>query len=302
MTSVNNHQVLNFNQPKAETKATKANAFSAAQNFSSIDTLGQQTTSKGLGFSTLKQKKNFLYSFWDFLKSFFVTQKQENEDQEPSTKLFIDNPEPKSSFSPNVVLYDRFIDLDFIGKNKDKYIFILSGNQEARGGRYGQSALLRPALEKYPESIVELPVTRSHANILDPSTLREVSLREDRPEDLVHNIKCLDSALNDAIQRSKSTGKTIFLLKGGYGTGAARMYAFAPKSFKALNKLFEKKLGVRYLLDPLRVQYSLEYVDEIENQDARVKLKQGYSDQFDPEQISKDLWSNGWALNQNIAA
>ena len=215
-----------------------------------------------------------------------------------NTKVYIDDPSSKNAYTPKILIYDGLVDMSFVEKNIDKYIFLFSGNLNGTGGRYGQSSALRPAKAAFPESIVEIPVTRAHANVLDPSTLKEVSYKEDTNEELAQNLQQIEAVIDDAISRSSTTGKTLLMLKGGYGTGGARMYAFAPKTFKGMNKLFEKKLGVRNMLSPLHAKYTLEYVNEKEI-DPQEEAKDLDEADFSPEAISKDLWANGWSLTKH---
>lgn len=245
-------------------------------------------------------QQGFCLKLWNSFKALFGFGKKEKEiELEP--KYYIDEPGPKNLYAPKVVIHKGLVDMNFIEKNLDKYIFILSGNLKGTGGRHGQSSVLRPAKNKYPDSVVEMPVTLEHANVLDPETLKEVSYREGSVEEIAQNVRHINEAIDDAIDRSRKTGKTLLMLKGGYGTGGARMFAFAPKTFKAMNKLFERKLGVRNILDPLHAKYSLDYVSEVEIDPASDKdasLEIGFS----PEQISKDLWANGWSLARHSQA
>lgn len=303
MNNVNNDHSIKIPQPKADIRPNKnsetnKNQLNKAQDIRELDYL-HKLTDKDLKKTVENTKQGFFAKIWNSIKSLFGFGKRQKKLVEGS-KLYIDEPAAKNSYTPKVLIYDGLIDMNFIEKNLNKYLFMLSGNLKGVGGRYGQSSILRPAKNKYPDSIIELPVTLEHANVLDPATLKEVSFKEDTEEELAQNLKHINNAIEDAIEKSSITGKTILMLKGGYGTGGARMFAFAPRTFKGMNKLFEKKLGVRNMLDPLRAKYSLDYVSELaKDLETDTKINLDNEPGFSPEEVSRDLWANGWSLSKH---
>ena len=68
-----------------------------------------------------------------------------------------------------------------------------------------------------------------------------------------------------------------------------------------MNRIFEEKLGVRNLLDPISAKYSLDYVSETKIDDKPEDIVLNDKD-FTPEEISQDLWKNVWSLSRHKVA
>ena len=189
---------------------------------------------------------------------------------------------------PKVEIFDQKLDLDFIEANKDHYVFLLSGNLSQKAGRFGQSSLLRVTKVKYPDSIVEVPVTLEPAHLLDPQLIPSVSYKEKSDKQVDKNISYIEAALNSAIQKAQEGKKSIMLLRGGYGTGGARMYANAPKNFKGMAKLFKEKFGVKFMVNPKTSQYVL--VDNSSKPEEQMQTNtNGTQKQNNP------LWITDWS-------
>jgi hypothetical protein len=238
-----------------------------------------------------ESKKGFFVNILDTIKQLlgFKTAK---------SNIINNSTQSNLGFIPNVEIFNQIISKDFIEQNADKYIFVLSGNVRGTTSRYGQSALLSMVKKTVPESVVELPVQIEHAAILDDQHLKKVAFKEESIEVVQDNIERITQALDQAIEKARLSGKTIALLKGGYGTGASRMYFYSPKTFQAMNKLFEDKFGVKMWYDPKSSCYQLSFAKEVNSSPKPNNRTKG----FDTETLRNDLWNNIWSIAPQLTS
>jgi hypothetical protein len=284
-------RISNPIQIKAPVSAAKEDSMSIEHGLTREELRPMHSIQASANHET-RTKPSFIINLWQGLKSFLGLGIEE------SKKITKQN--DNSDFRPSITIYDKIITKDFIEQNSDQYVFVLSGNEEKTASRYGQSAVLARVKKTVPESVVELPVQIEHAAILDDNHLTKAAFKETTEEELQKNVEITSKALDQAIEKARTTGKSIMLLKGGYGTGAARMYFYSPKTFAAMNKLFEEKLGVKMWYNSKSSRYQLSFVDEIEglmkpNLEPREK-------ELDEDKITGRLWRNIWSVTPQHSA
>lgn len=247
----------------------------------------------------IEKRQNVFARFWNWFKGIFGFGNRLGSVDLPKvsgTKVWVHQPHAMTSHErPQVHIQEGLVDSTFVKNNVDKYVFVFGSNLGRIPGRFGQSSILRQVKNLYPESIVELPVTQLPVTSFDPADVAKLSLPEDNDLDLARNIETISSALDEAIDKAKSQNKTILLLKGGYGTGFSRMHLYAPKTFAAMNRLFEEKLGVSQVIDLVTGQFSVEYVEDLAKQGGNIKTADT-KDQTQSKSLTSNLWSSGWSM------
>lgn len=184
------------------------------------------------------------------------------------------NNEPGAIISqfPSVEIYEDQLTFDKMAELSKHYVVILSGNLQGQGGVMGQMSVLRPAKQHYPDSVVELPITTSPVKAFEIESVKHGSYKEGSVDEVSGNLRYIENALNEAIEKARVHNKTILVLRNGYGTGLSRMYKFAPKTFIGMSELFKSKLGVGIKFDPNQSKYIIDFVENFNPEDSNLKI------------------------------
>lgn len=211
-----------------------------------------------------EKPKNVFSRLWDWLKSFFSSKQKVAEIKERSAPEIV-NIKPHSKTFDRVEIYDGLVTIEDMNNLSENYVVLLGDNAEGNGGLFGQSSVLRPAEELYPDSVAGIPVTAKPVTSYDINEVKETSFKENNIDEVNANLALIESAIDETINKAEQQNKSILVLRGGYGTGFSRMPSIAPLTFRGMVELFQKKLGIVYKLDPVNGRYTLQKVAERQN-------------------------------------